>query len=203
MGSGRTELARALFGDLAIDGGEVLKDGKALRFSHPEDAIGQGIAYVPDDRKTVGLFLEKTIADNIAAATLNGGLYQKDKILQGAERYRRELAIKAHSVNQVVRNLSGGNQQKVVMAKWLNTNPDIFLFNEPTHGVDVSAKGEIYFLLKQLTAQGKSILMISSELPELLLVADRIAVLYNGHLRGIIKREDATEEILAALASGI
>jgi ribose transport system ATP-binding protein len=180
-----------------------LKDGKRLRFSHPGDAIREGIAYVPDDRKTLALFMEKTVAENMAAATLNGGFYQKAKLAQRAAHYRQELAIKGGSVNQLVRTLSGGNQQKVVMAKWLNTEPDVFLFNEPTHGVDVGAKGEIYSLLKKLTAQGKSIVLISSELPELLLLADRIAVMYNGRLQAIINREEATEEVLAALASGI
>lgn len=203
LGSGRTALARTLFGDLASTSGQIFKDGQELRLHHPDDAIKNGIAYVPDDRKSLGLFLEKTVAENIKAAKLNSGVYNERELLAEANRYRESLSIKTPSVKKAVRTLSGGNQQKVVMAKWLNTEPDVFILNEPTHGVDVGAKGEIYSLLKKLTAEGKSILLISSELPELLALSDRIAVMYNGSLRAILNRDEATEERLAALASGV
>lgn len=202
-GSGRTALARAIFGDLEIDHGKVLKEGRELHLRHPDDAIANGIAYVPDDRKAVGLFLEKSIAENIKAAKMKGRSYNEQNVLAEAGEYKERLSIKTSSVKSMVRTLSGGNQQKVLMAKWLNTGPDVFLFNEPTHGVDVGAKGEIYSLLKRLTAEGKSIMLISSELPELLLLSDRIAVMYNGQLKGILDRAEASEERLAALASGI
>jgi ribose transport system ATP-binding protein len=143
------------------------------------------------------------VAENIAAAKLQQGLYRESAVATEAERFQQKLHIKTPSVKQVVRQLSGGNQQKVVMAKWLNTAPDLLIFNEPTHGVDVGAKGDIYALLKGLTAEGKSILLISSELPELLLLADRIAVMYNGRIQAILNRDEATEEKIAALASGI
>lgn len=203
QGSGRTEIARALFGDILVEKGTILKNGKAFRLNHPSDAISNGIAYVPDDRKALGVFLEKTIAENIAVAKLKRGWYREKEVVENAVGFGERLRIKTPSVKGVVRQLSGGNQQKVVMAKWLNTAPDIFIFNEPTNGVDVGAKGDIYALLKKLTGEGKSILLISSELPELLLLSDRIAVLYNGRLHGIISREEATEEKLAALASGV
>lgn len=203
LGSGRTALARTLFGDLEKEAGQIFKDGRELRLHHPADAIGHGIAYVPDDRKALGLFSEKSVAENIRAAKLNKGLYRQAETLSDAKAYKESLGIKAPSVRSLVRTLSGGNQQKVVMAKWLNTAPDVFILNEPTHGVDVGAKGELYSLLKKLTARGKSILLISSELPELLLLCDRISVMYNGSLQAVLNRGEATEEKLAALASGI
>jgi ribose transport system ATP-binding protein len=192
-----------LFGDTEIERGTILKNGKEVVLHHPSDAIRNGIAYVPDDRKAAGLFLEKTVAENISVAKLKGGWFNRSKVEAEAVSYQENLRIKTPSVNQVVRQLSGGNQQKVVMAKWLNTAPDVFIFNEPTHGVDVGAKGDIYAILKSLTAEGKSIVLISSELPELLLVADRIAVMYNGAIQAILSRDEATEETLAALASGV
>jgi ribose transport system ATP-binding protein len=203
LGSGRTELAKALFGDEPVYSGTITKGGKQLQLHHPADAIQHHIAYVPDDRKAVGVFLDKSVAENIAAAKLQQGLYRVAAVATEAERLQQKLHIKTPSVKQVVRQLSGGNQQKVVMAKWLNTAPDLLIFNEPTHGVDVGAKGDIYDLLKGLTAEGKSILLISSELPELLLLADRIAVMYMGRIQAILNREEATEEKIAALASGI
>lgn len=203
LGSGRTELARALFGDLSITDGSLVKEGRERQFHHPADAIGAGIAYVPDDRKALGLFLDKSIAENIAVAKLRKGRVREKEIAQVAGDFQESLRIKSPSVKQHVRQLSGGNQQKVVMAKWLNTEPDVFVLNEPTHGVDIGAKADIYSWLKKLTAEGKSIIMISSELPELLLMADRIAVMYNGRLNAIVPKEEATEEKLAALASGL
>src|SRR4028118_246332 len=137
LGSSRTELARALFGDKEITGGHILKDGKEIRVHHPADAITAGIAYIPDDRKSLGLFLEKTVSENIVAAKLQKGFYKEAENNRVSEVYREQLAIKTPSVKQVIRKLSGGNQQKVVVAKWLGTEPDVLIINEPTHGVDV------------------------------------------------------------------
>lgn len=202
-GSGRTALARALFGDTPIKQGQLLKNAKLLRFNDPADAINAGIAYVPDDRKLLGLFTDNTMVENIASAKLGSGFYDAAAHVQTSEKYKAQLAIKTPSVKEVMRKLSGGNQQKVVLAKWLNTHPDVFIINEPTHGVDVVAKAEIYAILKTLTKEGKSILMISSELPELILLADRIAVMYAGTISAIIDKQHASEEKLTSLASGL
>jgi ABC-type sugar transport system ATPase subunit len=130
-------------------------------------------------------------------------LYKEADNNRTSESFKEQLGIKTPSVKQLIRKLSGGNQQKVVVAKWLNTEPDVLIINEPTHGVDVGAKADIYSILKKLTRDGKSIIMISSELPELLLLADRIAVMYAGRLQTIIDKQDATEEIITELASGL
>jgi ribose transport system ATP-binding protein len=203
LGSGRTELARALFGDTRLTGGQILKDGKKMTFHHPADAIAEAIAYIPDDRKSLGLFIEKTVSENIVSTRLIKGLYKEANNNRSSESFKERLGIKTPSVKQLIRKLSGGNQQKVVVAKWLNTEPDVLIINEPTHGVDVGAKADIYSILKKLTRDGKSIIMISSELPELLLLADRIAVMYAGRLQTIIDKQDATEEIITELASGL
>ena len=203
LGSGRTELAQAIFGDVAIDSGAILKDGQEMKIGHPQQAIELGISYIPEERKSLGLFLDKSITENIVAARLQRGMYSEKSNHLTAEALKQQLDIRTPSVRQQVRKLSGGNQQKVVLAKWLNTRPDVLIVNEPTHGVDVGAKAEIYQLLKKLTSEGKSILLISSELTELLLLSDRIAVMHNGSIRDVLTRERATEEKITALASGL
>jgi ribose transport system ATP-binding protein len=203
LGSGRTDLARVLFGDAQPTGGTFTLNGKTLRLRHPADAIKAGIAYLPDERKTHGLFLDNSIADNIAATDLQEGWYNKKETEATAATLRTQLDIRTPSVKQMVRKLSGGNQQKVVLAKWLHTRPELLIVNEPTHGVDVGAKREIYGLLKKFTAEGKSVLLISSDLPELLLLSDRIGIMYHGELRRILERNEATEEKITALASGL
>jgi ribose transport system ATP-binding protein len=192
-----------LFGDAQPTGGTFTLNGKTLQLRHPSDAIKAGIAYLPDERKTHGLFLDNTIAENIAATELQQGWYNKRQTEATAATLRTQLDIRTPSVKQIVRKLSGGNQQKVVLAKWLHTRPDLLIINEPTHGVDVGAKREIYGLLKKFTAEGKSVLLISSDLPELLLLSDRIGVMYGGVLRRILERNEATEEKITALASGL
>ncbi|HLA53594.1 MAG TPA: sugar ABC transporter ATP-binding protein [Flavitalea sp.] len=201
--SGRTELLRAIFGDEVISSGKIFLQGKVKKINHPQTAISRGIAYIPEERKTQGLFMNLSVAGNIVSATLRTGWYSKKRNNRVGEEYKDMLGIRAVSVTQPVIKLSGGNQQKVVLAKWLNTKPDLLLINEPTHGVDVGAKADIYRQLKLLTAAGKSILLISSELPELLLLADRIGVMFNGRLQQILSRQEATEEKIAAIASGI
>jgi ribose transport system ATP-binding protein len=201
--SGRTELARALFGDTKIRSGQLFKNAMPLSLHHPADALRNGLAYLPDDRKAYSLFLDSTVAENIAATGMQHGWYSQRATESTAATLCRQLDIRTPSVRQPVRKLSGGNQQKVVLAKWLHKAPDVLLVNEPTHGVDVGAKREIYMLFKKLTAAGRSVLLISSDLPELLLLSDRIGVLYRGELRTILEHGEATEERITALASGL
>jgi ribose transport system ATP-binding protein len=201
--SGRSELARAIFADISIVSGELFIDGRKISFRHPAESMQEGIAYLPENRKTEGLFMEKSIAENISSVRMQAGFYDRKRVIREADRVVRKFNIRTPSVKSGVGKLSGGNQQKVVIAKWLSTSPDILIVNEPTNGVDVGAKSEIYQILKELTAAGKSILLISSELPELLLLADRIAVMYSGSIKGILSHEDATEDKITALASGI
>ena len=203
IGSGRTQLALSLFGELKTTGGTICKNGNEIKLHDPEDAIDNGIAYVPDERKALGLFLEKSVKENIASTQLREGFYQESVMATTSEKLKKKLDIRTPSIKQLVRKLSGGNQQKIVLAKWLLTDPDILIVNEPTHGIDVGAKAEIYKLFNELTEKGKSILLISSELPELLLLSDRVAVLYNGQLQAILTRAEATEEKIAAMASGL
>lgn len=202
-GSGRTALAKAIFGDVPCHSGQMHIKGKPFSPAHPCDAIASRIAYLPDDRKSEGLFLEKSVAENIAAAHLDKKIYDTRINTAVANAYIEQLRIRTQGAATPVRKLSGGNQQKTVLAKWLSVDPELLIINEPTHGVDVGAKAEIYHILKELTATGKSIIMISSELPELLLLADRIAVMYRGQLMKILSKQEASEEKLAALASGI
>ncbi|CAN5413131.1 sugar ABC transporter ATP-binding protein [soil metagenome] len=202
QGSGRTELALAIFGDENNISGRIIKENKTLQQHHPADAINNGFAYLPDDRKTAGLFLEQSLSDNIASAQLQNGYYQKNINHDISRGYVNQLGIRTTSVLQKMQKLSGGNQQKVVLAKWLHTKPDILIVNEPTHGVDVGAKADIYRILNDLTANGKSILLISSELPELLLLSDRVVVMYKGSIQEILERDVATEERITSLASG-
>lgn len=203
LGSGRTEMARAIFGDTKINNGTMFLNGKKYNPHHPFNAIDAGIAYLPDDRKTEGLFLEKSVAENIISTGLKHGFYKEKQIFNKAENLKEQLRIRTPTVKQLVRKLSGGNQQKVVLAKWMALKPELLIVNEPTLGVDVGAKIEIYKILKNLTAQMKSVLLISSELTELLLLSDRIAVMYNGRLKMILDKSEATEEKIAAFALGI
>jgi len=203
QGSGRTELALAIFGDIPVQYGKIVEDGISIHPRHPADCIRLGMAYIPDERKTQGLFMEQSITDNIIAADAGAGIYNRGESNAISEKYTSKLNIRTTGVRQKVQKLSGGNQQKVVLAKWLHTDADIFIVNEPTHGVDVGAKAEIYGELKKLTAAGKSILLISSELPELLLLSDRIAVMYKGSMQGIIGHDSANEENITAMASGM
>ncbi|GAB3171772.1 sugar ABC transporter ATP-binding protein [Telluribacter humicola] len=202
MGAGRTEVAKAIFGANPVSEGEVVLREQAVQLTHPSQAIGLGIAYVPEDRKQSGLFLDKTIAENIASARLQDLFYEEEATVHTAQQLQQQLGIRTPSVKNKVIKLSGGNQQKVVLAKWLNTRPDILIVDEPTHGVDVGAKSEIYDILKKLTAEGKSVIVISSELPELLTLADRIAVMHEGRLVRILNKDEASEELIIQIASG-
>jgi len=205
IGAGRTEIARALFGADKVISGEVVLRNERLHAKHPAESISKGMAYVPEERKTLGLFPEMSIQDNMIAGkfknALQGRFYNPAKAKLLAVNSTAQLGISTPGVQQKVVNLSGGNQQKVVLAKWLLTNPDVLMVDEPTHGIDVGAKFEVYEILKTLASQGKGIIMISSDLPELLGICDRIVVIKQGSLVGEFSRNEATEEKILALAS--
>ena len=199
MGAGRTELMRSIFGrsyGIYLDGSIILK-GKQVRINSVASAIDHGIAYIPEDRKTFGLNLIDTIRKTIVSANLKiilrGGLLDLDKEFHAAEKYRRTLDIKTYSVDAGVTTLSGGNQQKVVVGKWMFTEPDVLILDEPTRGIDVGAKYEIYRLIHQLADQGKAIIFVSSELPELLGMSDRIYTIFEGSVTGVLNREEADQ----------
>ncbi|MFF3408964.1 multiple monosaccharide ABC transporter ATP-binding protein [Streptomyces sp. NPDC002742] len=202
MGAGRTELAMSVFGRSygRYMGGTVLKDGKEIRTKSVAAAVGHGIAYVTEDRKHYGLNLIDTINRNISLTALkkvsNRGLVDEHEERQVAERYRKSMNIKAPTVFERVGKLSGGNQQKVVLSKWIFAGPDVLILDEPTRGIDVGAKFEIYTVIDKLAAEGKAIIFISSELPELLGMCDRIYTMAAGRLTGEFSRAEATQEVL-------
>ncbi|NEA61887.1 multiple monosaccharide ABC transporter ATP-binding protein [Streptomyces sp. SID12488] len=202
MGAGRTELAMSVFGRTygRYAGGTVLKDGKEIRTKSVAEAIGHGIAYVTEDRKHYGLNLIDTINRNISMTALNKvskrGVVDEQAERQVSEGYRKSMNIKAPTVFEPVGKLSGGNQQKVVLSKWIFAGPDVLILDEPTRGIDVGAKFEIYTVIDQLAAQGKAVVFISSELPELLGMCDRIYTMAAGRLTGEFPRAEATQEVL-------
>ncbi len=206
VGAGRTELARVLFGADPFDSGEILLEGQPARITSPQDAIKKRIGLVTEDRKQLGLILGMTVRENTTLANLDAltrfGFIQGGKEREVARKYIEDLRIRTPSEEQETRNLSGGNQQKVVLAKWLFTDSKVLIFDEPTRGIDVGAKSEIYQLMNRLVAQGVAILMISSELPEILGMADRIYVMHEGRIAGEVARADATPERVMSLATG-
>ena len=201
MGAGRTEVARAIFGADRRDGGEIFVHGKRSDIRRPEDAVRAGIGYLSEDRKHFGLVVGMDVRNNVALASISrftgpGGVLDETGMRDAAKRYIGQLAIKTPSDEQEVRLLSGGNQQKVVIAKWLLRDCDILIFDEPTRGIDVGAKSEIYRLLNELAAAGKAIIVISSELPEILRLSHRIAVMCEGRLTGILPARASQEDIM-------
>lgn len=207
MGSGRTELALSLFGNpigFQVKG-DLFVNGEKLHFRRPEDAIEAGLAYVTEDRKAKGLILMQDVKQNITLANLREiarrGVVDDNAEVQVADDYRLRLNIKTPSVEQKVRNLSGGNQQKVSLGKWLFVKPNILILDEPTRGIDVGAKYEIYTLMNGLVEQGMSIVMISSELPEILGMSDRVYVVASGRITGELPIEEATQEKIMQLAT--
>jgi putative multiple sugar transport system ATP-binding protein len=206
MGSGRTELAKSIYGnpDKFRLSGKIFINGEEQKFGDPADAIRASIAYVTEDRKGDGLILIDDVKHNISLANLYEisptGVINENEEIMVATRYRNELNIKTPSIQQKVRNLSGGNQQKVSLAKWLFVKPGLMILDEPTRGIDVGAKYEIYTLMNSLVEQGMSILMISSELPEVLGMSDRIYVMSAGKINGEMPVEDATQERIMELA---
>ncbi len=206
VGAGRTETARAIFGADPIDSGSIEVFGKPVTIRSPQDAIRHGIGLVTEDRKQQGLVLGMAVRENNTLAGLDkvstGGFIRFSTERTVAEKYRGDLSIKTPSIEQTVQNLSGGNQQKVVLAKWLFTGSKILIFDEPTRGIDVGAKSEIYKLMNQLAADGVAIIMISSELPEVMGMSDRILVMHEGRITGELSRADATQEKIMHLATG-
>ena len=203
VGAGRTEVAQALFGQEPTTGGHLLRNGLVIRPKRPAEAVAHGIAYVPEERKSTGIFADMSVAENIVVAEQSGRWFNTNTSRQTVSRFVEQLGIRTPSVRQTVGNLSGGNQQKVVLARWLNLKPDVLIVDEPTQGVDVGAKADIYAILRRLAANGTAILFISSELTELLSVADRVAVMHNGTLKIILSRAEATEETILQYASGV
>ena len=206
MGAGRTEVARAVFGADPIEAGEVRVAGKAVRLRSPQDAVAAGIGYLSEDRKHFGLATGMDVAANITlpslARWLRGGMFlNKTAIAEVSRGMVDKLRIKTPSIYQMSKLLSGGNQQKVVIAKWLVQDCEVLIFDEPTRGIDVGAKSEIYKLLNDLAAQGRAIVVISSELPEVLLLSHRILVMCEGRITGEVRGDEATQERLMELAT--
>jgi ribose transport system ATP-binding protein len=206
MGAGRTEVARAIFGADRPDAGEIVVRGRKARIRHPHDAVRLGIGYLSEDRKRYGLLIDMDVCDNIAMASLprfrRRTGWMRDKAMErAAEEQAGALRIKTPGIRQKVKFLSGGNQQKVVIGKWLVRDCDILIFDEPTRGIDVGAKAEIYALLEELAARGKSIVMISSELPEILRLSHRILVMCEGRMTGELSGAEATQENIMKLAT--
>jgi len=207
VGAGRSELAKAICGLYPKRAGEVIFKGKSLDVNSYEDAIRQGIVYLTEDRKTEGLFLEMPISNNIVAMDLNqvssGGVVDGKLTQNLSSRLADKLNIKFHALTQLVSSLSGGNQQKVLIAKLLSVNPAIIIMDEPTRGIDVGAKSEIHRLLRELAGQGIGVIMISSELPEIIGMCDRVLVMHEGRQSDIISGDQITEEHIIQLASGM
>ena len=205
MGAGRTETARALFGADPKESGDIYINGKKVTINSPQDAVECGIGYLSEDRKRYGIAIQKTVAENTTMATMHkfmkGIFIDKKKEKKVAQEYVDALATKTPGVDQLVVNLSGGNQQKVVIAKWLTRDSDILIFDEPTRGIDVGAKNEIYKLMNRLASEGKSIIMISSEMTEILRMSDRIVVMCEGKKTGELGIEEATQERIMNLAT--
>ena len=204
VGAGQVTLAQVLFGVERADSGEILVNGQPVNFRSPQDAIKAGLAYVPEDRKGLGLVLMLPVKTNLLLASLNRltrlGVIQRTRAQQIVTQWMERLNVRASSPNQTIENLSGGNQQKVVLAKWLSLEPRILILNEPTRGIDVGAKTEVHHLIRDIAAQGVAILMISSELPEVMAVSDRIIVMRKGAISGEIAASEATETALLEMA---
>ena len=208
VGAGRSEVARAIFGVDGYESGSVKLNGRPLPGGKPAESINRGLALVPEDRRKQGLVLEQGVAKNIALSIRQklstGGLLTARAVTQAAREWASRLEVKASALDTVTGTLSGGNQQKVVLAKWLATNPDVLIVDEPTRGIDVGTKSEVHRLLSTLAQQGKAILMISSELPEVLGMADRVLVMREGRLTAQLSRAEATpESVMHAATAGV
>ncbi|HCM27028.1 MAG TPA: D-xylose ABC transporter ATP-binding protein [Treponema sp.] len=207
MGAGRTELLESVFGVRKTHGGEIHIHGRKVAIHEPVDAIRNGMALLTEDRKLTGLYLNANVRDNMAIANINeymqGPFVNFRKIDSDCERMRILMQIKTPSLQQTIKNLSGGNQQKVLISRWLLTEPNILILDEPTRGIDVGAKSEIYRLMIEFAKQGKSIIMISSELPEILGMSDRIMVMHEGDKVGELSRAEATQEKILHMATGL
>ena len=208
MGAGRSELGRAIFGADRIDSGDVILNGEKVTLNSPSDGIKGGIAYLSENRKEDGLAIKMRITENVTMANVekicrNLGVLSKSGELKAAQKYTNELGIKTPSLQQIVNNLSGGNQQKVVVAKWLFCDSKILIFDEPTRGIDVGTKYAIYELIGALAKSGRGIIVISSELPEILGLTDRTLVLHEGHLAATLTTKETSQEEILSYAAGI
>lgn len=208
MGAGRTELAKTIFGEYKKTAGKIFIEGKETFIKSPKDAIAQGICYLSEDRKKEGLILGMSVRENITLCNLDNYTNKAMAIDKKAEKsevdnFIKKLSIKTPSQDQKVKNLSGGNQQKVILAKWLMKSPKVLIIDEPTRGIDVGAKKEIYDVLNELKSSGKAIIMISSDMPEVLGVSDRVIVMHEGKISGELSREEATQENIMKYAVGV
>jgi ribose transport system ATP-binding protein len=204
IGAGRSEVAQAIFGVSRLQGGSISLDGKRVVIDSPRDAIRRGIYLVPEDRRTSGLLTAMTVRENITLPDLSayatGGWIRRRQESKESEALCAKLKIKTPSVETTTASLSGGNQQKIVLAKWLAMKPRVILFDEPTRGIDVAAKSEIYQLMRRLAADGVAILMISSDMEEILGNSDRVAVMHEGRVTGILQGAECTQEAIMKLA---
>jgi ribose transport system ATP-binding protein len=206
MGAGRTEVARAIFGADAYESGEIYVKGARAEIKSPNDAVRHGIGYLSEDRKRYGLTLGMDVETNVVLAAYKKflgflGVVNQKSTASTADHYVKALSIKTPTIQQRTKNLSGGNQQKVIIAKWLTANTEILIFDEPTRGIDVGAKSEIYKLLNELAQQGKAIIMISSELPEILRMSHRVVVMCEGRITGEVNGATATQEQIMKFAT--
>jgi len=206
MGAGRTEIMQAIFGNLPICGGKVLINGQEVHIRNPREAIAAGIGFITEDRKTEGLMLEKSIAENMELCNLNKvsrkSVLSKNKAAALVRKGIEEFRIRCFGPQHECTNLSGGNQQKVVLAKWIYTDPQILILDEPTRGVDIGAKKEIYSVINDMAARGVAVIMVSSELPEVLGMSDRIMVVHEGRISGVIDGAEADQAKVMTLATG-
>ena len=206
MGAGRTEIMQAIFGNIPIDSGKIFVEGKEVKIKNPAQAIKAGIGFITEDRKTEGLLLDKSIEENIRIANLgiisDKSVISKEKKNKLIKRGIDEFHIKCFGPDHECNNLSGGNQQKVVLAKWIYTNPKILILDEPTRGVDIGAKKEIYNVINELAANGVAVIMVSSELPEVMGMSDEIIVVHEGKVTGIVDAETASQAQIMTLATG-
>lgn len=207
VGAGRSEVARTLFGEYIADSGEVIYEGKKVKFRRPKSAIENGLVYLSEDRKNEGLFLLMQIKENISAPNLRklapAGFIKEEMINALANDYVKRMRVVTPSISRKVKNLSGGNQQKVLISMWLATNPRVLIVDEPTKGVDVGAKSEIYCILRELADSGVAVVVISSDLPEILGISDRIIVMREGNVSGMFIAKEATEHNIMLAAAGV
>ena len=206
MGAGRTEIMQAIFGNIPLKSGKIFIEGKEVSINNPRQAIKAGIGFITEDRKTEGLLLEKSIAENIEIANLNkiskNSVLQANKQKELVKKGIEEFRIRCFGPDHECHNLSGGNQQKVVLAKWIYTDPKILILDEPTRGVDIGAKKEIYSVINDLASKGVAVILVSSELPEVLGMSDRITVVHEGKITGIIDAQEADQAMVMTLATG-
>jgi rhamnose transport system ATP-binding protein len=207
VGAGRTDIALALFGVSPPDSGTIELDGNPIEIGSPQEALAHGIAYLSEDRRKLGLSVDQSLVANVTLATLDRytnslGLIDRDQERADAEALKQRLGIRAPSLSTPVSQLSGGNQQKTMLAKWLNAHPRVLILDEPTRGIDVGAKADVHMFIDELASSGISIMLISSDLPEVIAMSDRVAVMREGHLTGIYSRGEATQERVMSAAVG-